>query len=79
MKTLIRAAELLEADAECLYESHTLKGEWEPSAEGKKAKKCHAELIDVASELRVMAAEIEDIDDALKRILNSTRTKRAQQ
>lgn len=61
--TLIRAAELLEEEAEALFKSHTFAGEWEPSEHGGPAQKHHAELIEIASRLRAIQRGFESSDD----------------
>ena len=52
--TLLRAAELLEEYAHGLFVAHTIDGRWPDNDEvDRRARDNHAELIDVASELRV--------------------------
>lgn len=53
-QTMLRAAQLLEADAKCLKESHTLaNGSWYPGDEF--AKSDHDERIKIAAILRLLA------------------------
>lgn len=55
--TLLRAAELLEADAEALLTAHTLDGRWVLLDDADhEAQKLHSETLFVAGELRAMAA-----------------------
>lgn len=62
--TLIRAAELLEEDAQALFECHTVNDRWPDNDEADRdAKKHHAQLIEIASRLRAIQRGFESSDD----------------
>lgn len=54
---MLRAAELLEADAEELFASHTIDGRWVLlDGADYEAQQRHSETLFIAGELRAMAA-----------------------
>lgn len=55
-QTLVRAAQLLEEDAECLKRSHSIDGKWflEDRAD-ETAKSGHDERMSLGAKLRLMA------------------------
>lgn len=56
-RTMIHAAELLEADAQALKESHTLDGRWGSSRMDHVAKYDYNDMITTAQRLRTLAGE----------------------
>lgn len=63
-RTLIRAAELLEEEAEALFEAHTVNDRWPDNDQADRdAKEHHAELIEIASRLRAIQRGFESSDD----------------
>lgn len=58
-ETLLRAATILNREAQALYECHTINGQWFVMADraDKRAKSDYEEMLAIANELRRSAGE----------------------